>query len=109
MDKMYQVFMELLKKYDDLSSSCVKVTDPDNPSIKISKFLVIVKGPKTLVKFILLNFALVLFVSKDKMTFVSHGLDSNPPFAYKFQSTTCDTNLKWLFLYFGKIGVNCKH
>ena len=80
----------------------VQVSDPDYSLIKTSKFLAIVMGPKTPVKFTLLNHPLVLFISKYNMTHVACGLDPSHQFAYKFQSTTWDTNLKLLFLYFGK-------
>ena len=55
--------MKLLKAHDELSSLCVEVSDPDGSLIKISKFLAIIKGPKTPVKFTLLNRALVLFLA----------------------------------------------
>ena len=109
MDKMYWVFMKLLKAHNELSSLCVEVSDPDDPLIKMSKFLAIVKGPKIPVKFTLLNCALLLFVSKYKMTCVACGLDLSHPFVYEFQSTTWGTNLKSLFLYFSKKDVNYKH
>ena len=64
MDKIYRVFMKLLKAHFELSSLNVEVSAPDDPSIKISKFLGIFKGLKTLVKFTLLNHTLFLFVSK---------------------------------------------
>ena len=102
MDKMYRVFMKLLKAHNDLSSLCVKLFDPDDPLIKISKFLAIIKGLKTPVKFTLLNCFLVWFVSKYKMTCVACGLDLTQPLVYKFQLTACDTNLKLLFLYFSE-------
>ena len=81
----------------------------DDPLIKISKFLAIIKGLKTQIKFTFLNHALVLFISKNKMTRVACGLDLNHLVAYKFQSMFWDTNLKALFSYFGKMGVNYKH
>ena len=87
-DKMYQVFMKLLKPYNEHSSFCVRVSDPNNPLIKISRFFAIIKGPKTLVKFNLLNHPLILFVSRYKMKRVACGLDLRQPFTYEFQSTT---------------------
>ena len=108
-DKMHQVFMKLLKAHNELFSLYVKVSDPGNPLMKISQFLAIVKGQKTLIKFTMLKCALVLCISKYKMTHVARGLDPSHSFPYKFQSTTWDTNLKSLFLYFSKKGMNYNH
>ena len=109
MDKIYQVFMKLLKAHDELSSLCVELSDLDDLLIGILKFFANIKGLKTPVKFTLLNCTLVLFVRRYKMAHVASELDHSHPFACEFQSNTWDTNPKSLFSYFSKKGVNYIH
>ena len=75
----------------------------------VTSFILLTRGPKSKQKFDILNSALIYFVRHHKMIKIAAGMKKEDAFSQEFQSTSWETMLKTLFLYFGEFGVLYKH
>ena len=108
-DTLFDTFLRYLSANPKLSELAERYEDPEDPGSFVSNFILMTRGPKSRVKFEIVNRALICFVQNHKRNKAVSGLTDTSPFAYEYQSTTWDTMLKTLFSYFGEHGVLYKH
>ena len=108
-DSLFETFVGYFNREPHLQRLANVYPDPLDPSNLVTSFILLTRGPKSKQKFDILNSALVCFVKHHKMTKLAAGMKNEDRFSREFQSTSWDTMLKTLFLYFGEFGVLYKH
>ena len=87
-DGLFETFLRYLSADPMLSELAEKYPDPEDQGSLVTNFILMTRGPKSQVKFDILNRALIHFVQNHKRNKAASGLTETSPFAKEYQSTT---------------------